>query len=122
MARIALVEDNEDNRALIGAIVEECHELSEYVDGPSGLRGMSERPPELALLDISLPGMSGIEVLHAMKQHEALRDIPTVVVTAHAMAGDRERFEAEGFDAYVSKPIEDEQILLDVIDGLLGGV
>jgi len=121
MARIALVEDNEDNRALIGAILEELHEIDEYEDGPSGLEGMRARPPDLALLDVSLPGMSGPQVLQAMKEDPALRAVPTVVITAHAMAGDRERYEAEGFDAYISKPIEDEQVLIDVITRLLGG-
>ena len=122
MKRIALVEDNDDNRALIAAILDDAdgYELYEYVDGPSALAGMSRTRPDLVLLDISLPGMDGTEVLEKLRADEAMRAVPVVVLTAHAMRGDRERFLALGFDAYVGKPIIDETELLDTIQRLLG--
>lgn len=118
--RIALVEDNDDNRALIAALLDGQYHLSEYVDGPAALAGLVAEPPDLILLDISLPGMDGTEVLAKLREHESLREVPAVALTAHAMRGDRERFLAQGFDEYVSKPIVDEDVLLDVIRGLLG--
>lgn len=120
MKRIALVEDNDDNRALIAAILEDAFELVEFVDGPTALRGMAEARPDLVLLDISLPGMDGHEVLARLRAHEGLRGLPVVALTAHAMRGDRERFLALGFDAYVGKPIVDEDELLGTINRLLG--
>ena len=122
MKRIALVEDNDDNRALIAAILDDADgfELHEYVDGPSALEGMASARPDLVLLDISLPGMDGTEVLERIRGQERLRELPVVVLTAHAMRGDRERFLALGFDAYVGKPIVDEAELITTIHRLLG--
>lgn len=124
VSRIALVEDNDDNRALIAALLEDAvppFVLDEYVDGAAALAGMSApHRPDLILLDISLPGMDGTEVLQALRQREHLRDVPIVALTAHAMRGDRERFLALGFDDYVTKPIVDEEILIGVIRRRLG--
>lgn len=118
--RIALVEDNDDNRALIAALLEDRYRLLEYADGPSALAGLVDEPPDLILLDISLPGMDGTEVLAKLRSHDALRQVPAVALTAHAMRGDRERFLEQGFNEYVSKPIVDEEILLGAIHRLLG--
>ena len=122
MKRIALVEDNVDNRALIAAILDDVagFELHEYIDGPSALEGMVSTRPDLVLLDISLPGMDGTEVLERIRGHAQLRELPVVVLTAHAMRGDRERFLGLGFDAYIGKPIVDETELLETIHRLLG--
>jgi two-component system, cell cycle response regulator DivK len=76
--------------------------------------------PDLVLLDISLPGMDGTEVLARMRSVPAWRDLPAIALTAHAMAGDRERFLGFGFDSYITKPIVDERVLIDAIDALLG--
>ena len=116
--RIALVEDNEDNRLLLQALLEDDYELFEFEDGPSALAGLGELLPDIVLLDISLPGMDGTEVLRQLRAESATASLPIVALTAHAMAGDRERFEALGFDAYVTKPIVDEAVLIDVIERL----
>lgn len=120
--RVALVEDNDDNRALIDAILDGKYSLHEYVDGPSALAGMKQDPPDLILLDISLPGMDGTEVLGQIRLDEDLRALPVVALTAHALQRDRERFLALGFDAYVRKPIVEEEDLLEPVRRLLGGV
>jgi CheY-like chemotaxis protein len=70
------------------------------------------------LLDISLPGMSGVELVQLLRADAALRHVPVIALTAHAMAGDRETYLAAGFDAYVTKPIVDEGVLLRTIDRL----
>jgi CheY-like chemotaxis protein len=82
---------------------------------------MRASPPELVLLDISLPSMTGLEVLEHMRADPALARLPVIALTAHAMPDDREKFLAQGFDAYVSKPIVDEELLFREIERLLGG-
>ena len=119
MSRIVLVEDNPDNRLLVQAILEDQHEVAEYENGPEALASMRKDTPDLVLLDISLPEMDGTEVLQEMRADPALRDLPVVALTAHAMAGDREKFLAAGFDDYVTKPIVDEEILFEAIERLL---
>jgi CheY-like chemotaxis protein len=117
--RIALVEDNPDNRLLVGAILEELYEIDEYESGQEALEGIRRERPALVLLDISLPGMDGTEVLAVIRQDDGLRELPVIALTAHAMAGDREKFLSAGFDDYLTKPIVDEQILIDAIARLL---
>ena len=119
MTRIALVEDNADNRLLVNAILEDQYEIDEYESGLEALAGLEADPPELVLLDISLPSMDGTEVLRRMRADERLRSLPVIALTAHAMAGDREKYLGMGFDAYVTKPIVDETVLLGEIARLL---
>jgi CheY-like chemotaxis protein len=71
------------------------------------------------LLDISLPGMDGNEILQRIRKDENLRNLPVIALTAHAMAGDREKFLAAGFDDYITKPIVDESQLVASIERLL---
>jgi CheY-like chemotaxis protein len=119
MKKIALVEDNADNRLLARAILEDHYQVAEYESGAEALAGMAADRPDVVLLDISLPELDGSEVLRRLRADERLHDVPVIALTAHAMAGDRERFLAAGFDAYVTKPIVDEQVLLDAIARLL---
>jgi CheY-like chemotaxis protein/HPt (histidine-containing phosphotransfer) domain-containing protein len=116
---IAVVEDNADNRLLVDAILGDRFELHEYETGSDALDGMARHRPDLVLLDVSLPGMDGIEVVARLRSDAALADVPIVALTAHAMTGDRERYLAAGFDAYVAKPIVDENVLIDAIERLL---
>jgi two-component system, cell cycle response regulator DivK len=119
MTRIALIEDNEDNRILVHAILEDLYEIEEYESGSEALAGLQANPPSLVLLDISLPAMDGTEVLRRLRSDQRLRTLPVIALTAHAMAGDRERFLSMGFDAYVTKPIIEESVLLAEIERLL---
>lgn len=114
--KIAVVEDNPDNRLLVSAILEDAYELDEYETGKEALAGIEADPPDLVLLDISLPEMDGTEVLSWLRGREDLEDLPVIALTAHAMAGDREKYLARGFDDYVTKPIVDESTLLDAIE------
>ncbi len=121
MKKIALVEDNPDNRMLVATLLEDDYSVHEYEDGIIALRGLVEEIPDLVLLDISLPNMSGQEVLAEIRKNSDLKALPVVALTAHAMDGDREQFLSQGFDAYVAKPILDEEDLLSVIRELLRG-
>ncbi len=113
--RIAVIEDNPDNRLLVQALLEDTYDLTEFETGVDALAGLSQAEPDLVLLDISLPEMDGTEVLQWIRKQDDLREVPVIALTAHAMAGDREKYLAEGFNDYVTKPIVDETILLETI-------
>lgn len=119
MKRIAVVEDNPDNRLLVYAILEDRYSVLEYESGVEALPGILADAPDLVLLDISLPGMDGTDVLARLRADPRTAKLPMVALTAHAMAGDREKYLAAGFDDYISKPIVDEGLLLDTIERLL---
>ncbi len=113
--KIAVVEDNPDNRLLVQALLEEYYEILEFETGVDAVDRLLDDSPELILLDISLPEMGGTEVLVWIRSQEELKETPVVALTAHAMAGDREKFLAAGFNDYLTKPIIDESILLETI-------
>jgi len=114
--RIAVVEDNPDNRLLVQAILDDRFEVSEYETGTEAVEGLEEDSPDLVLLDISLPEMDGTEVLAWIRANERLAALPVIALTAHAMTGDRERYLDAGFDDYVTKPILDEDVLIGAIE------
>ena len=116
MTTIAVVEDNADNRLLLQALLAERYELVEFDNGVDALAGLSASLPDLVLLDISLPGMDGNEILARIRADERLRALPGIALTAHAMSGDREKYLNEGFNDYITKPIIDEAVLLDAIE------
>lgn len=121
MKRIAVVEDNPDNRLLVKVILEPGYKVSEYETGAAALEGFARERPDVLLLDISLPEMDGVDVLRRIRATSELVDLPVIALTAHAMAGDREKYLGLGFDDYVSKPIVDEALLLDAIQRRLTG-
>ena len=112
--RLAVVEDNPDNRMLVEAILEDDFEIVEFETGNEAVEGVAANP-DVVLLDISLPGMDGTEVLAWMRTEASFTSVPVIALTAHAMAGDRERYLQAGFDDYVSKPIVDEAVLKGAI-------
>jgi CheY-like chemotaxis protein len=115
MKKIALVEDNADNRLLVQVILADFYEVVSYENGQAGLEGIGKNQPDLVLLDISLPRMDGNEVLRRIRADEKLCALPVIALTAHAMAGDREKYLGAGFNDYVTKPILDEEVLLQAI-------
>lgn len=118
-AKIAVIEDNPDNRMLVQALLEDQYEITEYETGVEAVEGLGGDIPDLVLLDISLPEMDGTEVLAWIRQQDELKDIPVIALTAHAMAGDRDKYLAAGFNDYVTKPIVDEDILFEAIERCL---
>jgi two-component system, cell cycle response regulator DivK len=119
MRRIMIIEDNADNRLLINAILGDAFIVTEHANGPDGLAALATERPEIVLLDISLPGMDGVEVLRNIRADAAFRHLPVIAFTAHAMSDDRSKFLGHGFDDYITKPIVDETILLGSIGRLL---
>ncbi len=117
--KIAVVEDNPDNRMLVQALLEDRYDISEYETGVEAVEGLGGNIPDLVLLDISLPEMDGTEVLAWIREQDTLKNIPVIALTAHAMAGDRDKYLAAGFDDYVTKPILDEDVLIEAIERCL---
>jgi len=112
---IILIEDNADNRLLTQAILESEYEVICFEDGLSALSGLASTNPDLILLDISLPGMDGLEVLKKIRTMEKISHIPVVALTAHALPGDKEHFLRQGFNDYITKPIINDSILFSTI-------
>ncbi len=117
--RIAVVEDNPDNRMLVEAILDELYDIVEFETGKQAVAELVEAKPDLVLLDISLPEMDGTEVLEWIRGQDSLAGLPVIALTAHAMAGDREKYLDLGFDDYLTKPIIDEAVLMGAIERCL---
>ena len=119
MYKILIVEDNADNLAVLEAFLEDEYELVNAEDGKKGLDLALSQKPDLILLDISLPEMDGTEVLAQIRKIDEIKETPVIALTAHAMLGDKEKFLELGFNAYVSKPIIDDETLLELIETLI---
>ena len=119
MAKILLVEDNEMNRDMLSRrLVKRGHEVAIAVDGQEGVDMAVSESPEIILLDMSLPVMDGWEAAKVLKGDAATTSIPIIALTAHAMAGDREKCLEAGADDYDTKPVDFKR-LLGKIEALL---
>ncbi len=102
-----MVEDNGLNMKLVKALLASGgYRVLEAMDAEAGIELAREKEPDLILMDIQLPGMDGLDATRVIKNDPALRDIPVLAITSHAMRGDREKALAAGCDGYISKPIE----------------
>jgi two-component system, cell cycle response regulator DivK len=112
MPRILLVEDNDMNRDMLSRrLIRNGYEVSLAVDGQQGAdMALSERP-DLILMDMSLPVVDGWEATRRIKANDATRRIPVIALTAHAMAGDREKAMEVGCEDYDIKPVEMSRLL-----------
>lgn len=107
MLKILLVEDNEMNRDMLSRRLErKGYRVVAAPDGKEGLLLARSLTPDLILMDISLPVMDGWEVTRLLKADESTRHIPIIVLTAHALVGDREKAFTAGCDDYDTKPVE----------------
>ena len=112
MARILLVEDNEMNRDMLSRrLVRNGHEVFIAIDGQQGVDMAMSQLPDLILMDMSLPVIDGWEATRRVRANDATRKIPVIALTAHAMAGDREKAMEAGCDDYDTKPVEISRLL-----------
>jgi two-component system cell cycle response regulator DivK len=119
MARILLVEDNDMNRDMLSRRLQrKGHEVLMAADGMQALLMAESEMPDLMLLDMSLPLIDGWEVARRVKASPSTEQLPIIALTAHAMAGDREKALAAGCDDYDTKPVDFAQLLAK-IDALL---
>lgn len=112
MVKILLVEDNEMNRDMLSRRLQRSgFEVVIAVDGREGLEMADAQAPDLILMDISLPVMDGWAATALLKERPATEAIPVIALTAHAMAGIREKSLEAGFDDYDTKPVDYQRLL-----------
>jgi CheY-like chemotaxis protein len=120
MPKILLVEDNEMNRDMLSRrLIRKGYEVVMALDGEQAIEMAASESPDVILMDMSLPVIDGWEATRRVKAGDRTRGIPVIALTAHAMAGDREKALEAGCDDYDTKPI-DLPRLLDKITALLG--
>lgn len=119
MTKILLVEDNEMNRDMLSRrLLRRGYEVIMALDGQEGVNLARSETPDIVLLDVSLPVLDGYEATRQIKASPATSRIPVIALTAHAMAGDREKALEAGCDDYDTKPIELPR-LLEKIEALV---
>ena len=119
MAKILIVEDNEMNRDMLSRrLIRRGYQIVMAVDGAEGIATAKAENPDLVLMDMSLPVVDGWEATRRLKTEPLTRSIPVIGLTAHAMAGDREKVIEAGCDDYDTTPVELPR-LLQKIEALL---
>jgi two-component system cell cycle response regulator DivK len=118
---ILYIEDNPGNRMLIRRVLEaEGYKIVEATDGYEGLNLAKKMTPDLILMDINLPGIDGYELTGRLKAMAHLAHVPIIAMTANVMRGDREKTLAAGCDGYIQKPIDVDQLPVDIAHFLEG--
>ena len=103
---VMIIEDNELNMKLFGDLLSVSgYETVQFDNGKNAVAMARKHRPDLILIDIQLPEVSGLQIIRWLKKEDDLRDIPIIAVTAFAMKGDEERIRQTGCDSYISKPI-----------------
>ncbi len=120
-ARILYIEDNRDNRLLVKRVLEaEGYILLEAANADDGLRQVLTEAPDLILMDINLPEVDGYTTTARIKATPGLERVKIVAVTANVMKGDREKTLAAGCDGYIQKPIDVDQLPVQIARFLEG--
>jgi two-component system cell cycle response regulator DivK len=110
--RILVVEDNEKNMKLFRDVLSATgYRTLEARTGGEAIELATANPPDLVLMDIQMPDVDGVEALRRLRADGRTAAIPVLAVTAQAMQGDREHFLAEGFDGYLSKPVNVRELI-----------
>ncbi len=111
MSKILVAEDDPLSRELVTELLEDWgYEVVEACDGREALQQIKETSPDLVLLDIQMPILNGFAVVSQLRQDARFAALRVVAVTAYAMQGDREKGLSAGFDAYITKPIDPENL------------
>ncbi len=113
MPKVLYIEDNFDNRLLVRRILmasDYDFEVIEADNAQTGIELARANPPDIILMDISMPGMDGLTATHALRAIENVKHIPIVAITANAMDGDKERTLKAGCDGYIRKPIDVDKL------------
>ena len=109
---ILYVEDNEYNRKIVRQLLAgTSYRLLEAVDGESGVLMAQQHLPQLVLMDVQLPKMSGLDATRALKADPRTSHVPVIVITSFALSGDREKAAAAGADSYLAKPYSPRELL-----------
>jgi len=114
--KLLYIEDNEDNLYMLTLWFDVLgdYEIVSAADGAAGIAMAAAELPDLILMDLNLPEIDGWEATRRLKADPATRDIPIIALTAHAMAGDREKAIATGCDDFETKPVEFDRLLAKI--------
>jgi DNA-binding response OmpR family regulator len=119
VARIVVIDDDKDIVRLAGIRLSRVgHEVTEFLDGTSGLAAIKAEIPDLAVVDWMMPGLDGIAVAQEVRADPATAHVPLLLLTARSDPAEHEYARAQGFDEVVTKPFSKSQ-LLDAVDALL---
>ncbi|MGO9482881.1 MAG: response regulator [Candidatus Kryptoniota bacterium] len=117
MRDILVVDDNAINRQLAVYLLKKGgYNVYEADSGQQVFAFLAGRSPDVILLDIQLPEIDGIEILRRIRQDVLTKDITVIALTAYTMRGDKEKFEAAGFDGYLAKPIEPKTFANQILE------
>jgi len=115
MKKILVIEDNEANIYLLRFMLQKCgYEVIEATTGIEGVDLAIKRKPDLILMDIQLPDISGLEATKKIRASEADGEIPIIALTSYALAGDKEKLLAAGCTGYIEKPINPETFIGEI--------
>ncbi len=122
MSKILIVEDNEKNMKLVRDLLQyKGHQTLEAITGMDGVRQAIDHVPDLILMDIQLPDISGIQALVLIREQDALRSVPVLAVSASVMPEEQQKIVTSGFDAFIAKPINIKQFIDSVQSFLSSG-
>jgi two-component system cell cycle response regulator DivK len=112
--KILIVDDTEWNRDLLVQLLEDDYDLAQAVDGEQGVKAAERERPDLILMDLGMPVMDGWDATRTIKANGALKHIPIIAVTSHAMVGDEITAREAGCDDYLPKPIDENELMLKI--------
>jgi CheY-like chemotaxis protein len=114
--KILVVDDEPDNLEVVSLLLQMCDaDVITASNGQEGIEMTRKHQPKFIISDLSMPVMSGWEMIHTLKNDRTTMDIPVIALTAHAMTGDRTRALAAGFHNYLSKPLQPETFVKDLL-------
>ena len=119
--RVLVIDDNAVNRRLVQVLLHSRgYEVAEAASAPEAFAMLTDKPADVILMDLRLPGMDGLTATRKLKADPATRDVPVVAVTSYAMKGDEETAREAGCCAYVTKPL-DKTLFLETVARVLQG-
>ncbi|HUU29695.1 MAG TPA: response regulator [archaeon] len=110
MKKILVIDDVAENREIFASLLEDTYQVLEASDGREGLKIAEKEIPDMIFLDVSMPGMSGLELIEALRKHAALYHIPVIAVTAHSVFSAKKAVE-KGCNGYLLKPLIPKKII-----------
>ena len=110
MKKILIIDDVAENREIFATLLEDQYQVIEAADGREGLELAEKEIPDLMFLDVSMPGMSGLEFIEHLRRHDALYHIPVIAITAHSVFSAKKAV-AKGCNGYLLKPLTPKKIL-----------
>jgi two-component system cell cycle response regulator DivK len=114
--RVLVVDDSNLNRKVVSTVLQSCgFEVLEAVDGEQAFEITTAELPDLVLMDVQLPKVDGYEVTRRLRRQPVTQHIPVIALTAHAMAGEKERAAEAGCDGYISKPVNTRTLVGEIM-------